>query len=116
MKLSETTFDEMKSWMSDPTKFYYRRMQELPYVTWDVLKIIYDYMSAHGLDCSGSRLRVSWKGGEFISAFAEPLGRKATREDFIWGLFHEVWCKAEWAARCGRSPQELGYESVKAEF
>lgn len=116
MKLSETTFSEMKEWMSDPTKFYYRRMNELPYMTWSRLKIIYDYCVKHGMTCSGPRCTVKWKGGEFICGFSEDLMYKPKREDFVWNMFHEIWCKTEWAVRCTQSEMELGYESVKAMF
>lgn len=110
MELSETTFDEFVAWCKEHKHEWYN------YMTIPRLRIMFDYCVKHGLKCEGNRLRVSWKNNEFVSSLAEPLGHKAKREDFIWDLFHEVWCKAEWAIRCGRSEMELGYSSVVSEF
>lgn len=113
MKLKETSFEEFWSWCN---KNKYQRLCELPYMTKARLKIMYDYCVEHNLKCEGLRCTVTWKGNAFISAYSEPLEKKPTRDDFIWNMFHEVWCKTEWATRCGRHEAELGYYSVKSEF
>ena len=68
------------------------------------------------MKCSGPRCTVKWKGNEFISSFSENLNYIPTRDDYVWCMFHEVWCKTEWAVRCGKHETELGYSSVKSEF
>ena len=113
MELRETSFTEFWNWCQENKK---ERFNELPYMTHNRLKIMYDYCVKHKLKCEGTRCRVTWKNNEFISSFSEPLEYKPTRDDFVWNLFHEVWCKTEWAVRCGRNKMELGYSSVKSEF
>ena len=112
LKLSETTFEQCVDWCERNIKWW----EATQYVTVPRLRIIYDYCVKHGLICKGRKCSVSWKGGEWISSFSQPLEYEPTREDFEWNLFHEVWCKTEWAVRCGRHETELGYESVKSEF
>lgn len=113
MRLIETTFDEFLNWCQENKKHWSTERQ---YITVPKLRIIYIFCANHDMRCEGQRCRVTWKGNEFISQWSEPLDHKANRDDWVWSLFHEVWCKAEWAIRCGRDPQELGYESVKSEF
>ena len=91
-------------------------MNELQYVTHDRLKIIYDYHVKHGLQCKGRRCRVTWKGNTFLSSFSQPLDHIPTRDEYVWEMFHMVWCQTEWAVRCGRHETELGYSAVKSEF
>lgn len=110
MELSETTFDEFVAWCKENKSEWYT------YMTIPRLRIIYDYCRKHKLKCAGQNLHVSWKRNEFISSWSEPYHGKITREMYIWELFHDVWCKAEWAIRCGSDEMALGYSSVKSEF
>ena len=110
MKLSETTFQEFIDYCKREKKNWY------VYMTIPKLKIIYDYCVKHNLKTEGQRMRTTWKGNEFISSFSSPIELKLTRDDYADNLFHEVWCKAEWAIRCSRSETELGYSSVRDVF
>lgn len=112
MKLSETTFEEFIDWCKENKKHWSTERQ---YVTIPKLKVMYDYYVKHGMECKGRKCTITIKG-KWNSSFSQPLEYEPTREDFVWNMFHEVWCKTEWAVRCSRSPQELGYESVKADF
>lgn len=113
MELRETSFTEFWNWCQENKR---ERFKELPYMTYNRLKIIYDYCVKHKMKCSGPRCTVKWKGNEFISSFSEPISHTPTRDDYVWNMFHEVWCKTEWAVRCGRHETELGYSAVKSEF
>ena len=114
MKLSETTFEEFVDWCEENKKYWHINRQ---YVTIPKLKIIYDYYVKHGMECNGRKCHVTVKSGiGYDSHFVEPLEYEPTREDFVWAMFHEVWCKTEWAVRCTKTPQEIGYDSVKADF
>ena len=114
MKLSETTFQEFVNWCKDNKKHWSTERQ---YVTIPKLKIMYDYYVKHGMECKGRKCHVTVKNGTgYDSYFTEPLEYEPTREDFVWNMFHDVWCKAEWVIRCSRHETELGYEAVKADF
>lgn len=114
MKLSETTFEEFLDYCEREKKYWHTERQ---YVTVPKLKIIYDYFVKHGMECKGRKCHVTTKNNSgYDSCFTEPLEYEPTREDFVWNMFHEVWCKTEWAVRCGRDPQEIGYDAVKADF
>ena len=113
MELRETSFTEFWNWCLENKG---QRMNELQYVTHDRLKIIYDYHVKHGLQCKGRRCRVTWKGNTFLSSFSQPLDHIPTRDEYVWEMFHMVWCQTEWAVRCGRHETELGYSAVKSEF
>lgn len=113
MELRETSFIEFWNWCQENK---YQRLCELPYMTKNRLEIIYDYCVKHNLKCEGRRCIVTWKGNEFISSYSQPLEYIPTRDDFVWNMFHDIWCKTEWAVRCGRHETELGYSSVKSEF
>ena len=110
MELRETTFDEFYEWCKANKHEWYA------YMTIDRLRIIYDYCVKHHMKCTGRNLRVSWKGNEFISSWSEPCHEPITREMLVWELFHDVWCKTEWAVRCGKSEAEIGYSAVISEF
>lgn len=110
MKLSDTSFFEFIEWCKANKKEWYT------YMTVPRLKIIYNYCCEHKMKCTGRNLRVSWKGNEFISSWSEPCCTEITRDMYVWELFHDVWCKTEWAVRCGRHETELGYSAVKSEF
>jgi hypothetical protein len=112
MKLSETTFEEFIDWCKTNKKHW---STETQYVTIPKLKIIYDYFVKHNMECKGRRCTVAING-KWNSSYTSPLEYEPTREDFVWNMFHEVWCKTEWAVRCSRTPQELGYDAVKADF
>ena len=109
MKLSETTFEQFIDWCKETKSNWYT------YMTIPRLRVIYDYCAKHKMQCKGSRCRVSWKNNEFLCEFTQPLSI-VHRDDLLWSLFHEVWCKAEWAIRCSKTDQELGYSSVKSTF
>lgn len=114
MKLSETTFEEFIDWCKENKKHWSTERQ---YVTIPKLKVMYDYFVEHGMECKGRRCHVTVKNKTgYDSYFTQPLEYEPTREDFVWNMFHEVWCKTEWAVRCGRHETELGYDSVKADF
>lgn len=112
MKLSETTFNEFINYCEEEKKHWHTERQ---YVTVPKLKMIYDYYVKHDMECKGNRLTITIDG-KWNSSFSSPLEYKPTREDYASNLFHEVWCKAEWACRCSRSETELGYDAVKGEF
>ncbi len=109
LSLSETSFDTFYEWCKTNKTSWY------PYMTAARLHIIYDYYVKHNMTCKGNKCTVTIDG-KWESAYSEPLDHSPTREDFEWNLFHEVWCKTEWATRCSRSETELGYDSVKSEF
>ena len=111
MKLSETNFDQFVNWCEENKKQW---SNETQYVTIQKLRVIYEWLAAHNLKCEGNRCRVSL-GRETISYYTEPL-KNLTEEDLLWNLFHEVWCKTEWAVRCTRTKEELGYNAVKYEL
>ena len=111
MYLSETSFEQFVAWCKENKKHW---DTETRYITIPKLRIIYDYCREHNLKCEGNRCTITWKNNEWISAFTYPE-KNVTKEDYIWNLFHEVWCKAEWIIRCSKTDKELGYESVKAE-
>ena len=113
MKLSETTFDQFLNWCEEEKEYWHT---EREYITIPKLKVIYDYCVKYNMQCKGVRCTVTWKRNEFISCFSQPLEYQPTEKDFIWNMFHDVWCKAEWAIRCTKTDRELGYESVKADF
>lgn len=114
MKLSETTFEEFIDWCKENKKYWSTERQ---YVTIPKLKVMYDYFVEHGMECKGRRCHVTVKNKTgYDSYFTQPLEYEPTREDFVWNMFHEVWCKTEWAVRCGRHETELGYDAVKADF
>ena len=110
MELIETTFDEFVAWCKENKREWYN------YMTIPRLRIIYDYCCKHKMKCTGQNLRVSWKRNEFISSWSEPCRTTITRDMYVWEMFHDVWCKTEWAVRCGKDEQELGYSSVLSEF
>ena len=112
MKLSETTFQEFVDWCKENEKHWSTERQ---YVAIPKLKIMYDYFVAHNMECKGRKCTVTI-GGKWNSSFSSPLEYEPTREDFVWNMFHEVWCKTEWAVRCSRHETELGYDAVKADF
>ena len=112
MKLSETTFSQFINWCEENKEYWHPERQ---YITIPKLRIIYDYCVDHNLKCEGNSCIVTWKNNEWISNWTIPEP-KVTKEDLIWNLFHEVWCKAEYAIRCSRTDNELGYETVKADF
>lgn len=112
MKLSETTFDEFINWCEDNKKHWHTETQ---YITIPKLKVIYDYYVKNNMECKGNRCTIT-VNNEWNSNFTEPLDYEPTRDDFVWNMFHEVWCKTEWAVRCGTSETALGYSSVKSEF
>lgn len=112
MKLSETTFQEFVDWCKENKKHWSTKCQ---HVTIPKLKIMYDYFVAHNMECKGRKCTVTI-GGKWNSSFSSPLEYEPTREDFVWNMFHEVWCKTEWAVRCSRHETELGYDAVKADF
>ena len=111
MKLSETSFDEFIHWCTDNKPHWHTERQ---YVTVPKLRVMYDYYVKHNMECKGNRCTVTIDG-KWNSNFTEPL-EKVSRDDFVWNMFHEVWCKTEWAVRCTQSEQELGYESVKGNY
>ena len=108
MNLTETTFEQFFEYCKANKNFY-------PYINKERLRIIYEHMKKRNLICEGSRLTITYNG-EWQSSFTEPLEHKPTKADFEWNLFHEVWCKAEWAIRCGIDEMSCGYEAVKAMF
>lgn len=112
MKLSETSFDEFIHWCTDNKPHWHTERQ---YVTVPKLRVIYAYYCKHNLKCKGRNCTV-YKGNEWVSSYSQPLDHNPTRDDLVWNLFHEVWCKTEWAVRCGTSETALGYSSVKSEF
>lgn len=116
MKLSETTFQEFWDYCTKPNAFP-ATSHAWDYVTKEHLHIIYDYMSKHKLKCNGRNLLTTFKG-EFLSCLSacNPLEYDPTREDMASNMFHEVWCKTEWAVRCGLDKAALGYEAVLHEF
>lgn len=109
MTLSETTFDEFILWCKENKHNWYN------YMTIPRLKIIYDFCVKNGMECSGSRCRLKWKDGEELCYYSEPLDYKPTRADFVWTMFHEVWCKTEWAVRVLRE-NSGGYSYVESDF
>lgn len=114
MKLSETTFEEFIDWCKENKKHWSTERQ---YVTIPRLKVMYDYFVEHGMECKGRRCHVTVKNKTgYDSYFTQPLEYEPTREDFVWNMFHEIWCKTEWAVRCGRHETELGYDAVKSDF
>ena len=115
MRLSETTFEEFAQWVASEGNAW-RRNDRYDYMIPAKVKIIYDYCVNHGMKCEGNRMRVTWKRNEFLSQFTEPIIPAPTETDYKNNLFHEVWCKAEWAIRCTKSTDSIGYESVKGEF
>lgn len=116
LKLSDTTFDEFWAYATKPCCFP-ATSKAWRYVNREQCRIIYDEMAKHGLRCEGRSLRTFYKG-EVISYISAgwQLNNEPTREELANNMFQEVWCRTEWAVRCGRHPQELGYESVKCDF
>lgn len=114
MKLKDTNFKEFLGYVNTA-----KDRHGCYYVSDAVLYTVYDFCIRHHLRCEGRSLTVRWDlDNEPISHLSAGywLDHQPTREELSEELFHEVWCKAEWASRCSRDKMELGYESVKAEF
>ncbi len=112
LSLKETSFEEFKGWVNEN-----KNRHNYKYVTDKALRIIYDHYrkDKNELIVSGQNLYMTC-GGEFNQKLSEPLEEEVTRDDLVGCLFHEIWCKTEWAMRCGRDPMALGYSSVQGTF
>ncbi len=108
--LKSTTFNEFKKWCDEN-----KNRLNYGYVTDEALKVVYDHYVKRDLKIQGDNLKMSCNDNERISSYSS-YGSKPTRDDFVWEMFHEIWCKTEWAVRCGSDERCGGYSYVISEF
>lgn len=116
--LKEISFNKFLTYCKENKKGY----TDLNYINDTVLKIIYDYCVKKNLRTETVRCRTHWDVDKdcisYISNFMDseiPTKDNEIREMQEEHLMHEVWCKAEWAARC-LTRDTFGADAVKADF
>lgn len=117
-KLKEIDFNIFLDYCKKNKKGYV----DYNYINDDVLRIVYDYCVKKNMRCDTIRCRIYWDVDKecisYISDFLDsekPTKDKEIKDMQEESLMHEVWCKAEWAARC-LTRDTFGADAVKADF
>lgn len=111
--LKDTTFNQFFKYCEENKK-----LDNYAYINKNVLEIVYKFCCKQNLRVEGIKCRMFWDiEKECISYISNFLNSTPTEESVahLESLFHEVWCKTEWAARC-LTRDTFGKDSVKSTF
>ncbi len=94
MMLNETSTQEFINWCNENKNRVEHRK-----ATDEALKVVYNHYVKNGLKVKGKSLSMSLNDNVVFSHYTEPLDKMPTRDEFVFEMFHEVWCKTLWAVR-----------------